>query len=277
MLKPIPYNSRYLINEDGEILNSETGKYLIGNYNETGYHYYRLSKDGKKKMFFAHRLVAEAFLPNENNLPVVNHIDGNKTNNNVNNLEWASYSENTIHWHNSKKIARQQTEYYEEDLPNETWKEYNNYLISSKGRIRRKEKNNLLHPVITNGYYKVRLSNNGLVQDYLIHQLVYEIFNGPYDKKQYIIDHIDGNKLNNDINNLRLSTNSNNAYAALYEQHTNSSAKKVAQYNLKGELLNTFLSTKDAARQLNLDSSTISKVCRGVNKTHGGFKFKYID
>ena len=92
----------------------------------------------------------------------------------------------------------------------------------------------------------------------------------------YIIDHIDGDKLNNDINNLRLLTKSENVMAAYYETKTNNSAKKVGQFTLDGELLNTFPSTKAAARELNLDSSTISKVCRGINKTHGGFKFKYL-
>ena len=41
-------------------------------------------------------------------------------------------------------------------------------------------------------------------------------------------------------------------------------------------LINTYPSIAEAARTLNLDSSTISKVCRGVNKTHGGFVFKYL-
>jgi hypothetical protein len=72
---------------------------LKGSIGEHGYKYYRLSKNGKKKMFYAHRLVAEHFLPNPNNLPVVNHIDGNKLNNSVTNLEWVSYSENTKKWH----------------------------------------------------------------------------------------------------------------------------------------------------------------------------------
>lgn len=65
--------------------------------------------------------------------------------------------------------------------------------------------------------------------------------------------------------------------SALYTTKTNKSCKKVAQYDLDGNLLNTFDSCSMAARELKLDSSTISKVCRGINKTHGGFTFKYIE
>ena len=277
MMKQIYNYDNYMIDENGNIFNKTTNKYLKGSIGENGYKYYRLSQDNHKKMYYAHRLVAEHFLNNPNNFPVVNHIDGNKLNNNINNLEWVTYSENTKHWKDNSNVIRRQTEYYQEDLPNEIWKEFENYYVSSLGRIRHKEKNNLLKPSITCGYYKVRLSNNGLVKDYMIHQLVYQIFKGNYDKSKYVIDHIDGNKLNNDINNLRLLTNSENANAALYETKTNTNAKKVAQYTKDGEFIKEFASARLAAKELNLDSSTISKVCRGQNKTHGGFVFKYIE
>jgi len=48
----------------------------------------------------------------------------------------------------------------------------------------------------------VRLSNNGLVSDFMVHKLIYQLFNDDYDSSK-IIDHIDGNKLNNCVDNLR--------------------------------------------------------------------------
>ena len=61
------------------------------------YMYIVLCKNGKTKGFRVHRLVAQTFIPNPENKPQVNHIDTNKSNNNVNNLEWCSRSENMIH------------------------------------------------------------------------------------------------------------------------------------------------------------------------------------
>lgn len=56
-----------------------------------------LRKNGKSKNFYVHRLVAINFIENKNNLPQVNHIDGNKLNNNVSNLEWSSSKDNVLH------------------------------------------------------------------------------------------------------------------------------------------------------------------------------------
>lgn len=63
-----------------------------------------LSKDNKKTIGVIHRLVAELFIPNTFNKPAVNHIDGNKYNNNVSNLEWVTNSENMQHYYNLKRI-----------------------------------------------------------------------------------------------------------------------------------------------------------------------------
>ncbi len=65
--------------------------------NNDGYLVVNLRRDHTAKVIPVHRLVAEAFIPNPDNLPTVNHKDGDKTNNRVDNLEWASYSENNTH------------------------------------------------------------------------------------------------------------------------------------------------------------------------------------
>ena len=62
-----------------------------------GYLYVHLRKDGKSCTKLVHRLVAEAFIENDRNKSQVNHLDGNKQNNNVENLEWVTCSENQIH------------------------------------------------------------------------------------------------------------------------------------------------------------------------------------
>ena len=62
-----------------------------------GYHKVDLYSNGKRTSVRVHRLVAEAFIPNPNELPQINHIDGNKENNNVKNLEWVNNSQNMIH------------------------------------------------------------------------------------------------------------------------------------------------------------------------------------
>ena len=62
-----------------------------------GYLYITLKRDGRQKMRFVHRLVAQHFLDNPDNKPEVNHIDFDKTNNKADNLEWCSKSENALH------------------------------------------------------------------------------------------------------------------------------------------------------------------------------------
>lgn len=83
----------YEITKTGEIINLKTGRILKPQLNSKGY--LRVQLCGKR--YFVHRLVAEKYLPNPNNLEQVNHKDGNKTNNNIENLEWVSNQTNRTH------------------------------------------------------------------------------------------------------------------------------------------------------------------------------------
>ena len=90
-------NSNYYITEFGNVYNSKTHKVLNWCDNGTGYMYVTLLINGKRKNYTIHRLVAEAFVSNPNNLPTVNHIDGNKLNNHYSNLEWCTVAYNNQH------------------------------------------------------------------------------------------------------------------------------------------------------------------------------------
>lgn len=74
--------------------------------NEKGYLHVILYKDRKPKSYRVHRLVAQNFIPNPENYPEVNHIDEDKTNNAVNNLEWCDRSYNVNYRHGTEKSAK---------------------------------------------------------------------------------------------------------------------------------------------------------------------------
>ena len=88
----------YLIYEDGRLWSKKTRRFIKQFNNRGGYPSLNLSRIGEKpKSFRVHRIVAEHFLPRVDGLNDVNHIDGNKTNNHVSNLEWSNKSLNGKH------------------------------------------------------------------------------------------------------------------------------------------------------------------------------------
>lgn len=99
----------YSVSNLGNVKNNSTGKILKGIINGYGYRVLTLFKNRKSVTQNIYRLVAVAFIPNPNNKRCVDHIDNNKANDNVNNLRWATYSENGINAPckiNSKSGAR---------------------------------------------------------------------------------------------------------------------------------------------------------------------------
>lgn len=95
--KEIEGYPNYEVSNLGTVRNRATGNVLRPGKTNRGYHKVHLYKEGQCKILTIHRLVAAAFLPNPENKREVNHIDGDKTNNRVSNLEWSTRSENVSH------------------------------------------------------------------------------------------------------------------------------------------------------------------------------------
>lgn len=97
----------YSVSSLGQVRNNKTGKYIVGDINNFGYYRVTLYYNGTHKRFMRHRLVAKYFLKKRNkDKKFVNHIDGNKENNTIYNLEWVTQSENEKHAFKNKLKKR---------------------------------------------------------------------------------------------------------------------------------------------------------------------------
>ena len=218
--KELKEDSDYLIYNDGRIFSKKTNRFLTGKIDSVGYRVYGLaitdeltvSRKKKSKMLYAHRLVAEYFIPNPNNYQYVHHKDENKLNNCVSNLEWVSSKQNMqYHLHNNKAKKRKKTRYHIDNLPNERWLIIPNnelYSISSYGRVKNNETNRLLHLDNCQKYTIVQLKNK---KHYYVHRLVYCVFNNDYVLDGFVVDHIDNNPKNNRLENLQKITQQENS------------------------------------------------------------------
>lgn len=95
--KKIDGFDNYSVSDTGLVRNDTTGRVLTVFNGSTGYKIVHLRKGGKMKNFKLHRLIASAFISNPQNLKCVNHINGNKQDNRIENLEWCTHSQNNAH------------------------------------------------------------------------------------------------------------------------------------------------------------------------------------
>lgn len=211
LFKPLKEDSNYLVYSDGQVYSKKVKRFLKGKIDNSGYQVYSLIINGKQKMLYAHRLVAETFLENPKNLPYVHHKDENRLNNNIENLEWISSQDNYKDFLKNHELKKRTPKYFNKDLEGETWKifpENTLYSVSNKGRVRNNQTNRLLKFDISHGGYQRVMLNTR--KRYMVHRLVYCCFNNDFDLEGYVIDHKDSNRSNNCLENLEKVTISEN-------------------------------------------------------------------
>ena len=112
--RPVVGFPRYRVSDRGEVLDTHKNRRLKQSTTPIGYRFVNLEKDGQRYMKKIHRLVAEAFIPNPNNLDTVDHINSNKTDNRASNLQWLSRVDNVLKSHDERghNVERWFTGYY---------------------------------------------------------------------------------------------------------------------------------------------------------------------
>jgi HNH endonuclease/NUMOD1 domain len=145
------------------------------------------------------------------------------------------------------------------------------YEVSNDGIVRNSKKHLKQRPY--GDYLGVTLRDeNGEKCDFLVHILVAESFLERKDEKCVIVDHLDGNKLNNKAENLEWITRSENTKRW---RARNPNFLKIEQYDMDGNQLKIWDSAKELAKELKCTESAICKCCGGANKTCKGFVLKY--
>lgn len=173
----------------------------------------------------------------------------------------------------------------------EVWKkvkENDYYEVSNTGKIRNTKTNKVLKAHVNNsGYYYLTLYRDTIPKKYTIHRLVASNF---LDKESFnVVNHIDGNTLNNNVNNLEWTTQKDNIQHSIkIGTHTSKKArealakiskKKVIQKDLNGNVLKVWDSAKDAENESEgyYSANKISTVASGKRRHHRNFIWEYQD
>lgn len=234
-------NENYAVNENGEVKNSKTNKLLKQSQHKNGYMSVSIKiTSGSYKQYYVHRLVAEAFLSNPDNLTDVNHKDYNKQNNSVDNLEWCSRSDNLKHSYNYEN--RNKNREYAKEL-----------AAKNHEKMKIKVIQRTLSGKFIAEYNSMREAEE---KTGIPMQNISSVASGKRRSAGgYIWEKSDGID---------------------FEYNPSKHFSAVRQYDLEDNLIAEYYSMADAMRATGIDSNNISAACAGKRRTAGGYKWQKI-
>lgn len=265
------YGERYKVYRDGRVFEVKGGeeKKVEPFVHKTGLWFVTFIRNGgHSNSHSVARLVWEAFEGKIKDGTKLFYKDGNSGNYKLENLEVKSKREKI---HEIPKELDKTKEW----KPLKGYEEF--YKISDHGDIYSIRINKMVSPALGDkGYYTVTLNKNGSRRGYLVHRLVFETFKGSLPEKGKVVDHIDRNKKNNFIDNLREASRTENAKNIDKKEY--SCFEKIIQYNLDGTIIKEWNSCKEIIENNpEYKKDSINHCCVGNKKTAYGFVWKYKD
>lgn len=229
------YNGLYLISDTGKVFSVQTNRIMKTHHIKNGYEKVEMTINGKARKEFIHRLVAEAFIPNPDNLPCVNHKDEDPRHNDVSNLEWCTYEYNTNYGTNIERRVEHTA--YKRGGDNVGAKRV--YQYDMQGNLVN-EYPSVADASIATGYNKKSIA---------------KACSGGLKKYQNYVWSYDG--------------------SFKYDSHKHYENRKgtVFRYDLQGNLLKTY-NSPDEIRADGLNPDFVNRVCIGRRKTYMNCIFK---
>lgn len=233
--KEYPECTKYLVSNTGEVKNKKTNRIMMGG-KQNGYRFLTLfiNKDTPKLNRLVHRMVAQTFINNPNNLPVVNHKDTNILNNHIDNLEWLTYKQNMNTPETIKNLKKGKNSKTIHQIEIESGEIVNTFDGASEGENKTNiDCRNILKIC---HFYNGNKNYGGLNQSFKTYQKKY-IFIFDEDKEK-INEFLEISKIDNKRRNPIVQINKST-----------------------GEIVNTFESIYEASKKLNKCYSTICNIC----------------
>jgi hypothetical protein len=231
---------------------------------------YRVDARTKEKVERYNSIEEAGIWALNNNLTKTSHNGRNAIGNCLSRLSNKAYG---FEWEYENKNEDLENEIWEQVIINEDDKTDKKYFVSTLGRF--KNSFGIImdnYKVNENGYIRVYIYD----KTYYLHRLIAQAFLSNPEKKEQV-NHKDGNKLNNALDNLEWVTNQENQIHKFATGLGNNFTRKIVQYDLKMNEIKKFSSIVEAAKELIIGKSNIFGVLTNYRKTAGGFIFKYLD
>ena len=235
--KPIKEtNGEYLVSDTGLVFSAKSGKLIKQTLSSAGYYRVQIWKDGQGKRLAVHRLVAEAFVPNPNQYPIINHKDENKLNNKATNLEWCTYQYNSNYGNRIERFLSNRQ--FGTGKDNAQSREV--YQFSLDGQFIAEYESCHLAGIETGLNYKsIQKARSGKLKTFAGYVwLPTKEFVRPASRPSY------------------------------------RKAGSVIQYTLKGEFVRKYENPNET-KEFGFDPNGVRDVCRGKMKAHKGYVFAY--